>query len=71
MDLKPCPFCGNIENLQMCKTFEYFTHKWYVNCKSCGMCGPCSYIGGEFGKNRNDEGERAAIESWNRRYNGG
>ena len=84
--LKPCPFCGDTEDLQILnqgdcvdfdchyncdkqkeKLFGQLAHTWFVNCPTCGTCGPDFYIGGEFGKKTDEECKQAAIEAWNKR----
>ena len=56
-ELKPCPFCGEVEKLIIFPTEgerDMFTHTW-VLCQNCEAEGPC--------KKRESEG----IEAWNRR----
>lgn len=84
--LKPCPFCGATEDLQIlnqgdvvgwechydCPKQEQekvgpLNHTWFVNCPTCGSCGPDFYVGGELCPASDEECKAAAIEAWNRR----
>lgn len=87
--LKPCPFCGDVKDLQILnqgdlvnfechyqcpieqkRTFAALAHTWFVNCPTCGACGPDFYVGGIMELKSDDECKEAAIEAWNKRSNG-
>ncbi len=46
-------------------------HEWFVNCPDCGTCGPCFYVGGEFGEPNDEVCKIKAAEAWNRRADNG
>ena len=56
-DLKPCPFCGKAERLEV-DTAEWFGQYagWRVKCDSCESYGP------------NLDGKDLAIDAWNTRH---
>lgn len=61
VELKPCPFCGEKENIDyglMTGTMRGFD---YVQCEKCGALIHAIHIGNEI----------KAIEAWNRRANNG
>ena len=83
---KPCPFCGDTEDLQILnqgdlvdfdchyncdkqkeKMFGQLAHTWFVNCPTCGACGPEFFVDSEFDRKTDEECKQAAIEAWNRR----
>lgn len=49
------------------KSFAQLCHTWFVNCPTCGTCGPEFYTDGTFGLKTDDECKKAAIEAWNKR----
>ena len=88
-ELKPCPFCGEIEDLQilnqgdvvgwechyscdkMQDSIAELNHTWFVNCPTCGTCGPDFYVSrvAMWGQPKtDDECKEKAIEAWNTRY---
>ena len=38
--LKPCPFCGSDENLEIRETWVVAGYKWFVSCADCWAHGP-------------------------------
>ncbi len=50
-ELKPCPFCGENEDLSVMPDKHFYS----VNCEVCGTLGPVG------------ETEGIAVERWNRR----
>lgn len=51
MELKPCPFCGSIDGLNV-----YVKGFWFVQCDICGCRGP-----------DNQMTKERATEAWNNR----
>lgn len=52
-EIKPCPFCGEMDELCVLPDKQFFS----VNCEVCGTIGPAGQT------------EDIAIELWNRRGN--
>lgn len=40
MEVKSCPFCGDIRQVEIIQPFRTVTHMWAVNCDNCGALGP-------------------------------
>ena len=38
--LKPCPFCGSDENLEIREAWVVAGYKWFVSCADCWAHGP-------------------------------
>lgn len=53
--LKPCPFCGETENLEISHYRSDGVWWHYVECAECIMTGPVGKL------------KRDAIEAWNKR----
>jgi len=53
--LSPCPFCGNLAEVEVARDGRYFDGHYYVSCAQCGARG---------GK-RDDH--KTAIEAWQQR----
>ena len=49
-------------------TTSKLNNQWFVNCPTCGACGPMYYVGDAFGESDCEICKAKAIEAWNRRY---
>lgn len=70
MELKPCPFCGNVPKIEQKPLWDnghgyYGCFKYVIQCHNCG----CQiYMAGNDTANRDSETARTnAINAWNRR----
>jgi Lar family restriction alleviation protein len=61
--LKPCPFCGDKEDLEIYVQGSYFGGWWSVICLKCQAEGP-SFEGTS---NSDSEARIEAINAWNNR----
>ena len=70
-ELKPCPFCGS-KNVDFVDT-PYWVIAKYQNKLSAVGCRDCGAFGGVFNKLAlaDEEAEKRAIKSWNRRVGDG
>lgn len=55
IELKPCPFCGEKENLRVSRSHRSLIDYWYVWCLKCEAT------------NGKHSSKAKAIEFWNRR----
>ena len=60
LKLLPCPFCGSAVQLQF--TVDKAWYNRFVRCFNCDATGPWQYC---------DNGNKKAMEAWNRRPGGG
>ena len=76
MNLKPCPFCGNSEEVGF-TTFDYQescrqdTEKAAIQCESCGAMGGVEHVNISYKNGSNvtdyESIKKTCAESWNRR----
>ncbi len=67
MEIKPCPFCGNVG----VGIHEGSTFRWrYASCDNCGAEGPeirCQTLGDGTKEQWEERAIKDAIAEWNRR----
>jgi Lar family restriction alleviation protein len=53
IEVMPCPFCGNDDNLSLNSDYDEHVPEYFVKCCGCGTQGPEDFV------------ERNAVEKWN------
>lgn len=55
IEVMPCPFCGNDDNLSLDSDYDEHAPEYFVQCQRCWAQGPEDFV------------EKDAVEKWNTR----